>query len=298
MSATPLLTLLTDFGLQDTYVAQMHGVIAGIAPTARVIDLAHGIQPQNRLHAAVALVDAVEAFPDGTVHVVVVDPGVGSARRAIAAEIGPWRFVGPDNGVLTGVLDRWPLHRAVSLTKTRFFRPNVSRTFHGRDVFAPVAAQLATGVPMDELGEPFVDPLVRLDWPRPTMSARQITGQVLVVDRFGNLITNITADLLTTLGATGEGLRSPVLLATSEPVPDTREDTGGSKPAASGTRAPTVEVTAGLHTIGPVVGCYAERPGQPLALIGSSGRLEIAVGNGSAAETLQLGVGAKVNVQW
>jgi len=260
MSATPLLTLLTDFGLQDTYVAQMHGVIAGIAPTARVIDLAHGIQPQNRLHAAVALVDAVEAFPDGTVHVVVVDPGVGSSRRAIAAEIGRWRFVGPDNGVFTDVLDRWPLHRAVTLTNPQFHRPGVSRTFHGRDVFSPVAAHWVNGVSIDEFGPPVADPLVQLDWPRPTLSTGHITGQILMVDRFGNLITNITADLLTASQA--------------------------------------AEVTAGSQRIGAIVGCYAERPGQALALIGSSGRLEIAVGNGSAAETLQLGVGAKVSVRW
>lgn len=260
MSATPVLTLLTDFGLQDTYVAQMHGVIAGIAPAARVIDLTHAIEPQNVMQGAVALVDAVAAFPDGTFHVVIVDPGVGSDRRAIAAEIGPWRFVGPDNGVFTGVLDRWPLHRAVSLTNPQFFRPEVSRTFHGRDIFVPVAAHWANGTPLESFGELVTDPLKRIDWPRPTVSPGQIEGEVMVVDHFGNLITNIQAMHL---------------------------------PAGQ-----TVEVQTQPFIIGPIVDCYADQPGRLMALIGSSGRLEIARGNHSAAQTLQLGVGAKVRVNW
>jgi len=256
----PPITLLTDFGMQDTYVAQMHGVIAGLAPAVRVIDLTHAIEPQNVLHASVALTDAVEAFPDNTLHVVVVDPGVGSERRAIAAEIGCWRFVGPDNGVFTGVLGRWPLGRAVSLTNPQVFRSKVSRTFHGRDIFAPVAAHWAKGTALEDLGEPITEPLIRLKWPQPAISSGQIDGEVLIVDRFGNLTTNITVEQIPT-----------------------------DKPS---------DVTIGPHAVGPIWSCYADAPGQLLALIGSSGRLEVAIGDGSAARTLQLGVGAKVCVRW
>lgn len=263
MSALPAaspITLLTDFGLQDTYVAQMHGVIAGIAPQVRVIDLTHGVRPQNRIQAAILLADAVPAFPPGTIHVFVVDPGVGSDRRMIAAEIGDWRFVGPDNGVLTAVLDRWPLHRAVSLMNPQSFRPNVSRTFHGRDVFAPVAAHWASGVSMTEFGPLISDSLVRLDLPQPTIGERCIDGEVLYVDGFGNLITNI--------------LRS-------------------HWPSSS-----VGEAAVGPHAVGPLVRCYAERSGELMALIGSSERMEIAAGNGSAAERLQLTAGAPVSVRW
>lgn len=256
----PSITLLTDFGLQDTYVGQMKGVIAGIAPAVNVIDLTHAIRPQHILHGAVALVDAVEAFPAGTIHIAIVDPGVGSDRRGIAAEIGPWRFVGPDNGLFTGVLERWPLHRAISLTNPQSFRPTVSHTFHGRDVFAPVAAHWATGRSMEEFGDAITEPLIRLDWPRPVIAANRMIGQVLMIDHYGNLITNILADQL------------PALTA--------------------------VRIKAGGQIIGPVSRCYAEHVGEPLALIGSSGRLEIAVGDGSAAERLQLGIGDSIEVTW
>jgi S-adenosylmethionine hydrolase len=259
MSAPPI-TLLTDFGLQDTYVAQMHGVIARIAPHVRVIDLTHGVLPQNRIQAAILLADSVPAFPAGTIHVFVVDPGVGSDRRMIAAEIGDWRFVGPDNGVLTAVLDRWPMQRAVSLTNPQYFGAQRSRTFHGRDVFSPVAAHWANGVPLTTFGAAIPDALVRLNLPQPTGGERHIDGEVLYVDRFGNLITNILGDRLPPTSA--------------------------------------VDVTVGPHAIGPVVGCYADRPSEPMALLGSSGRVEIAVGNGSAADRLQLSAGAVVRIRW
>lgn len=261
----PPITLLTDFGMQDTYVAEMHGVIAGLAPNVRVIDLTHAILPQNIRQGALALADAVEAFPDGTIHVAVVDPGVGSRRRAVAAEIGRWRFVGPDNGLLSGVLRRWPRQRVVSLTNPQFFRAAVSRTFHGRDIFAPVAAHWAAGVALEAFGNPLETPLIQLDWPSPTRGDHCLTGQVLAIDHFGNLLTDLTVDLLSTQVPSG---------------------------------AASVTVLVGEQCVGPIVGAYSERPGQLLALVGSHGRLEIAVESGSAAKQLQLGVGATVVVQW
>jgi S-adenosylmethionine hydrolase len=258
---TPPVALLTDFGTQDTYVAEMHAVLASLAPQVRVIDLTHAIDSQNILQGAVALGDAVEVFPRGTIFVAVVDPGVGSARRAVAAEIGDWRFVGPDNGLLTGVLQRWPLDRGVSLTNAQYFRSTVSRTFHGRDVFAPVAAHWATGVPLEQFGPPLDEPLQRLPWPKPVLLAGGVTGEVLAVDHFGNLLTNLSAELW-----------------------------------ADRTAVPRVSLAG--RDIGPLVACYADRPGEPLALIGSHGRLEIAVDQGSAAAELGCGVGTAVTVVW
>lgn len=252
-----LITLLTDFGRTDTYVGQMHTVIASIAPAARVIDFTHDIAPQNILQAAVMLEDAVEACPPGTIHVVVVDPGVGSQRRAIAAEIGPWIFVGPDNGLFTAVLARWPRGAVVELTERRFQRQTRSATFHGRDIFSPVAAHLSNGIPLTSLGPIVLPPLVQILLPQPRIDPHGTSGEVLWVDHFGNLITNL--------------------------------------------RREQIEIFPGHVTLGavaqiPLVDCYALGSSEdPIALIGSSGRLEIAVKNGSAAERLHAGPGVRVH---
>jgi S-adenosylmethionine hydrolase len=186
-----LITFLTDFGLQDDFVGTCHGVIAGIAPDARVIDLTHGIAPQAVLQGAVVLHNTVPYLPAG-VPLAVVDPGVGGGRRAVAVATNDGRlFVGPDNGLLMVAADALGVEKAHELAEPRYRLPRVSRTFHARDVFAPAAAHLAAGVRIDELG-PQVTPesLVRVDVPEPEVGRTQISATVLVVDRFGNVATN------------------------------------------------------------------------------------------------------------
>lgn len=262
----PCISLLTDFGLQDSYVGQMKGVIASINPAAIVIDVTHGIPPQQILQAAVTLSDAIDSFPPRTIHLVVVDPGVGSQRRAIAAEIGDHRFVCPDNGLLSVLLQRIPLQRAVCLDQPRWWRPAVSGTFHGRDLFAPVAAAWSLGHDLSEFGSPIVQPLQELTLPecridRLDDASTVIEGQVVMVDHYGNLITNIPR---------------------------------GAIPADAS--QVTVQIT--IRQVSGFVHCYADRrSGECVALFGSSGRLELAIVNGSAANELQAGVGAVVVVR-
>src|SRR5712691_6438607 len=187
----PLVTLTTDFGLRDPFVGIMKGVILSICPTARLVDLTHEVEPQDILGGCLTLEAAVPFFPAGTVHLVVVDPGVGSARRAIALRTGGGYLVGPDNGVLTPAFERsgWT---AVALTAPEYRLPSVSRTFHGRDVFAPAAAYLAAGIPLERLGSTLTDP-VRLPLPGCRLEGDALVGEVLAADRFGNLITSIPA---------------------------------------------------------------------------------------------------------
>ena len=270
----PLITLTTDFGLEDNFVGVMKGVIAGIAPEARVVDLSHAVPPQDVAAGAFVLVTGFAYFPEGTVHVAVVDPGVGSARRAIALQAGGYFFVGPDNGLLgyalaalaeAGQLEGrwqdgwWELGgdaRAVELTEWAYWRPMVSQTFHGRDVFAPVAAHLVRGVPLAELG-PAVDRVQALALPRPEPEGDGWRGNVVYVDRFGNLITNLRD------GELG-GTRWRVAVAGRE--------------------------IAGLSP------SYAAM-GELGAIMGSAGYLEIAAPNGSAAALLGVRVGTAVFIQ-
>jgi S-adenosylmethionine hydrolase len=191
----PTIALLTDFGTQDPYVGIMKGVIASAAPQARVIDISHGVPPQDVLVGALWLDSALDWFPADTIFLVVVDPGVGSERRVVACEIGTQRFVGPDNGLLSAVLQRRALGRAVATTEARFHREGGSDTFHGRDIMAPVAAWLALGTPLDSLGPP-VDSLQRLVIPEARRVEGMTVGEVLYSDHYGNLITSITADQL------------------------------------------------------------------------------------------------------
>jgi S-adenosylmethionine hydrolase len=192
-----LITFLTDFGLQDDFVGTCHGVIAGIAPDARVIDLTHGIAPQAVLQGAVVLHNTVPYLPAG-VHLAVVDPGVGGDRRAVAVATNDGRlFVGPDNGLLMVAADALGVEKAHELAEPRYRLPRVSRTFHARDVFAPAAAHLAAGVRIDELG-PQVTPesLVRVDVPEPEVGRTQISATVLVVYRFANVATKVRRALV------------------------------------------------------------------------------------------------------
>jgi S-adenosyl-L-methionine hydrolase (adenosine-forming) len=197
-----VIAFLSDFGLQDDFVGTCHGVIARIAPDARVIDVTHGIAPQAVLQGALVLRHTLEYFPVG-IHLAVVDPGVGSSRRPVAVRARDGRtFVGPDNGLLTLAADELGIEAVHELADERFRLPRVSRTFHGRDVFAPAAAHLAADVPLAELG-PAVDEraLVRLDAPEPRLGRKQLSGDVLAVDRFGNVATNVRREHLAGLGA-------------------------------------------------------------------------------------------------
>lgn len=183
--STPLITLLTDFGLTDHYVGAMKGVICGICPPARIVDITHSVPAYGIAEAAYLLSHAAPCFPAGTIHVVVVDPGVGSARRPVLVQAGGQYFIGPDNGLFRGV--------ARHLTDARYFRHPVSRTFHGRDIFAPVAAHLASGVPAEEFG-----PLLESCAPWALAGPERVaddewTGTVLHVDHFGNIVTNLSA---------------------------------------------------------------------------------------------------------
>ena len=263
-----IITLTTDFGLQDPYVAIMKGVILGIAPHATIIDYTHGVEPGNIAQAAHLLRTGCQYFPPGTVHVVVVDPGVGSDRRAIAIETPAWTFVGPDNGVLAlaaqDAQHAWndQVH-IIELTNQQFWRSSLSATFHGRDLFAPVAAHLAAGVAFASLGRP-LDALVPA-----SMQVVQrlgngvLRGQIVHIDRFGNCITNIgQADL------EHYNIGTQVL----------------------------VEITD--QQISGLVRTYAEAPPcLPTCLIGSGGNLEIAVPNGSAAAMLGVGIGDPLRVR-
>jgi S-adenosyl-L-methionine hydrolase (adenosine-forming) len=193
MSKNRIITLLTDFGLSDVYVGVMKGTIAQINPQLKVIDITHEIPPQNIAAGRFCLMNAYAYFPPETVHIAVVDPGVGSSRRAIAVECANCFLVGPDNGLFSGVLSRESAIASVELTNSKYWRtPQPSTTFHGRDIFATVGAHLANGVALEELGES-IDPasLVQLQIPNCTVTATGIEGSIQYVDRFGNLITNI-----------------------------------------------------------------------------------------------------------
>ncbi|MBI4409937.1 MAG: SAM-dependent chlorinase/fluorinase [Gemmatimonadetes bacterium] len=251
------ITLLTDFGTADGYVGAMKGVIASIAPEAVVDDVAHDLPPGDVRAAAWTLARYWRLYPAGTVHVAVVDPGVGSERRALAASCDGRLLLAPDNGVLTRVFDEAPPAALVSIEDRRHLREPVSATFHGRDVFAPAAAHLARGLPVADLGPAVRDPLL-FQVPPPSREADSIHGEVVHVDRFGNLITNIPGEWCA----------------------------GGAA------------VRVGQDTVGAVRRTYSDVvPGEALALVGSAGLLEISVRDGSAAERLGVGRGAAVEVK-
>jgi S-adenosylmethionine hydrolase len=255
-----IITLTTDFGLADGYVGTMKGVILGIDPTVTIVDISHNIPPQDVQEAAYTLYAATPYFPQDTIHVVVVDPGVGSERRAIGLRTPQAAFVAPDNGVLSYVVAGEKVEEIVHLTDPSYHLSPVSRTFHGRDIFAPVAAHLARGIPLVELGQP-LEEITTFPLPRPHVrSDRTVVGQVIHVDRFGNLITSITSKDLVDHSPLGESV---------------------------------VKIKG--QSIRGIVNTYAEvMPGKLLALIGSEGHLEISVSGGSASQTLKAKVGDEV----
>ncbi len=255
----PVITLTTDFGLTDAYVGAMKGVLLGICPGAVLVDLSHEIPPQDVRGAAFVVAAAAPYFPEGTVHLVVVDPGVGSTRRAVAVLTQRSLFVAPDNGVLSLALLQEPVVQTAELANPRYRLPEVSATFHGRDLFAPAAAHLACGTPLQELGPPITD-LVTLPWPPPELQADgSLIACVLHVDRFGNLILNVQPGHV-------EGWPRDQI---------------------------EFEI-AGRQVVG-VSRTYADVPsGVPVAYLGSSGYLELGVRDGNAAARWGVGASALV----
>jgi S-adenosylmethionine hydrolase len=257
-----VITLLTDFGSINGFTGVLKGVIWKIAPQAQIADITHEISPQNVMEGAIALWRAAGFFPAGTIHVAVVDPGVGTSRRPIAARISDQFFIGPDNGLFTPLIEQAErLKQPVQiyhLDKPQFWLPQVSNTFHGRDIFSPAAAYLAAGTPIEQLGSLITDP-VRLDMPQPIRTHAGWRGQVVLIDVFGNIATNLAGELVKT--------------------------------------AENVTIRISGQTIEGLVKSYGERkPGDVVALIDSEGFLEVAAVNGNCAQTLQVAVGDPVEL--
>ncbi|RJQ42183.1 MAG: hypothetical protein C4545_05160 [Anaerolineaceae bacterium] len=259
-----VITLLTDFGEKDGYVGIMKGVIEGIAPGTRVIDLSHEIHPHNITEAAYLLGRSYPYFPSGTIHCCVVDPGVGTSRHGMAARFGDQFFVGPDNG-LASVLLREQAQKeqpiqTVALTNAQYWLPQISRTFHGRDIFAPVAAHLALGVDLLDLGEELEQPVL-LDLPEASRDQDEMSGEIIHVDAFGNLASNI---------------RFPSF--SSESV---------------------IHISIGDLSDIPLLQTYGEAlPGQVVAVIDSFGFVAVCVVNGNASRELGVGIGEQIRVKF
>ena len=261
-----VITLMTDFGIKDGNVGVMKGVIWGISPTVQISDSSHMIGAQNIREAAYVLARSVPYFPKGSIHVVVVDPGVGTQRRPMAAHIGDWFYVGPDNGTITGLLERaeqegWHAD-FVELDQAEYWLQNISYVFHGRDIFSPVAAHLANGVSLAKLGSSFTDP-VRIEMPKPEKTQDGWRGEVIHIDHFGNISTNIR------VGDLGDAMK----------------------------HKENIIVSLGDIEINGLVNTFGERPvGEIIALIGSTGNLGIALVNGDAAAKLGVKQGNEILV--
>jgi S-adenosyl-L-methionine hydrolase (adenosine-forming) len=257
----PIITLTTDFGLGSPYVAQMKGVILSIFRDLDLLNITHAIGPQNVREGAIVLADVTPRFPAGTIHVAVIDPGVGTARRIVYVEASEQRYLVPDNGLLSFLTQHQRPRRMIALEDPQFWLLQPSNTFHGRDIFAPVAAHLARGLDPAQLGS-VTEAIVMLDWPKPQVTSSRVAGEVLYVDSFGNLITNVPSTAIGSLGA-----------------------------------ADTLVVECGGQTIRGIIATYgAALPGELVALIDSQNRLEVAIVNGNAARALQVEPGAPVVV--
>jgi S-adenosyl-L-methionine hydrolase (adenosine-forming) len=260
----PIVTLTTDFGLNDHFVGAMKGVILDIVPEAAIVDISHAVQAYDVLDGALAIAQAYSYFPAGTVHMVVVDPGVGTTRRPILASSDGYHFVAPDNGVLSMVYAREERIHVRHITSDHYFRQPMSNTFHGRDVFAPVAAYLAKMVDSHKFGDEIED-YVKFAAPKPKAAGEnRMRGVVLKVDRFGNLVTNVTpADV----------------------------------PALFAAKPPAFKIVVGSREITEIHSTYAEgSPGEVFGILGSMGYLEIAANRGAAAQITGAGKGAEVSI--
>jgi len=253
----PILTLTTDFGLSDHYVGAMKGVILGICPDAHIVDISHSVSPYEIAEGAYLIAQAYPCFPKKTVHVIVVDPGVGSARRPILLEAGGQYFIAPDNGVLSMVYSAYEKYTVRLIANEKLFLHPVSRTFHGRDIFSPVAAHLASGVTPARVGKR-IDDFLRPGFQKPQRTGKRTwTGRILKIDRFGNIITNFH----------------------SSDFPDLERR--------------NFSVRLGPHEVNVLVRSYAESsPGEVFLIVGSSGYLEVSVNQGSAAKRIGCEAGA------
>ena len=260
--ARSTVALLSDFGVRDHYVAAMKAVVLGICPDVTLVDISHDLPPHDVFTGGLELAAVYNLFPVGTIFLVVVDPGVGSARRGIAGNTGNYRFVAPDNGVLTSVFQESPPKKLVELTERRYARPTVSHTFEGRDRFAPAAAWLAKNIQLSAFGRPLTD-YVKLDIPVPETRGSELVGQVLRVDHFGNLVSNIN-----------------------------RKTFEGFAQAAGG-----IQIQVGTSTIGRLVETYTDiMEGEVCALFGSTEHLEFAASVARAVDRLGVDRGASVVV--
>lgn len=258
-SDSRIITLTTDFGTQDYYVSAMKAVILGIIPEARLIDVSNDIPPQDIMAGAWVLRNAAFLFPKGTVHLAVVDPGVGTARRPLVVEIDGQYFVGPDNGLFSLLAEKE--YRAFEITNTDYLRTDPSNTFHGRDIFAPTAAHLLSGVPIEAFGKQIPE-LISYRWAAPINDQEGIQGMVLHIDHYGNLISNIPAEYIQEV-----------------------EDRGRFK------------IYVGSAIMNSLSRTFADVPdGEPAAIIGSSGMLEVIINKGNASEMLSVQKGASISV--
>ncbi len=260
-----VITLLTDFGSKDPYVAAMKGVIISIAPHVRLVDITHEISKFNVIEGAFVLASAAKYFPKGTIHVGVVDPGVGTKRRAIIVSTKSYLFVGPDNGLLMLAANNEELLGVYEIVNPKYMLRDISSTFHGRDIFAPVAAHLANGVQPEEIGKK-VEDYVKLPFPEPKVREYQVSGRVIYIDGFGNIVTNICREIINELGIK---------------------------------KGDIIHVKIGEHVLRlPFYKSYGYvQKGELLALIDSYNMLEIAVNMGNAAKRLKINVGDEVCIE-
>lgn len=255
-----IITLTSDFGLQDHYVSAMKAAILEVAPEARMVDISHEIPPQDIMAGAWVIRNVAFMYPKGTIHLVVVDPGVGTNRNPVVVKMSGHYFVGPDNGIFSLLYDQYK-YEAIKLNKPEYWRERRANTFDGRDIFGPIAAHLSNGVAMQDLGDP-IEEMVVYHWAVPIGDKDGLQGWVLHIDRFGNLITNITESLI-------------------------REYVGDRK----------VKVYVGTTVVNDIVNTFGDvEEGDPAVFIGSSGMLEIGVNKGNAAELLSVHKGAQISI--
>jgi S-adenosyl-L-methionine hydrolase (adenosine-forming) len=258
-----IVTLTTDFGVGSRYIAAMKGVILSINPRVQIVDISHAVAPRDIRGGALMLAETAPWFPSGTIHVAVVDPGVGSKRRIVYAQIGNYQFVAPDNGLLSRLASLDRPSKIISIEDPTHWMPEVSRTFHGRDIMAPIAARLSLGLAPEKLGPP-IEHLVELPWAEVQQVPNRIDGEVIEVDSFGNLVTNITRAML-------DGV----------PTND------------------SVVISCDDHETMGIFATFSDQPPMTLmAHVGSTGRLELAIVDENASAMLGVKVGAPVRVSW
>jgi S-adenosylmethionine hydrolase len=264
-----IITLLTDFGTKDAYVGVMKGVILSINPSATVVDVCHYINPQDLIEAAYLIKYSYRYFPKSTIHIIVVDPGVGGDRSIVAVKLSGHIFLAPDNGVLTLLMDEGEVDKIVRVENTHYFLNSISQTFHGRDIFAPVGSHISRGVPIEKLGPQLVlQDLRRLSIPKPYISNKdELAGMIISIDRFGNCISNIDENCLHKFAKNGSEKK--------------------------------IEIKIGKTVIKRLSHAYMDtEPKRPLAIIGSLGYLEIAMNCGNAGKQLDIKKGDTITLKW